>query len=157
MKNDIKVIENKFVTNMGNGTVAGAHLQALVADMITSGDSRHMASAIARLNVKGDKQGSNAVREIVGTIFVGAKMKRAKDKKTIVIAIKDAKTDDAAMARLTQAVEDKLSIRSTMVKRVKGSTEKDAFVLPDFAAKLVKRMEKQNISKAALIAAIQAA
>ena len=153
MKNDIKVIENKFVTNMGNGTVAGAHLQALVADMISSGDSRHMASAIARLNVKGDKQGSNAVREIVG----GAKMKRANDKKTIVIAIKDAKTDDAAMARLTQAVEDKLSIRSTMVKRVKGDTEKDAFVLPDFAAKLVKRMEKQNISKAALIAAIQAA
>jgi len=61
------------------------------------------------------------------------------------------------MQRFDAAVGEKLSIRSTLVKRVKGDTDKPEFVLPEYAAKLVKRLEKEGVTKAALIAAIQAA
>jgi len=157
MANDIKTIENKFVTNMGSGVGAGAALLELVKDTVGTGDGRYLASAIARLISKGDTQGANAVRAIVGTIMPGAKIGKAKDKKTIVLSLKDAKFDDDAMQRFDAAVGEKLSIRSTLVKRVKGDTDKPEFVLPEYAAKMVKRLEKEGVTKAALIAAIQAA
>ena len=157
MANDIKTIENKFITNMGSGVGAGAALLDLVKDTVKTSDGRHIASAIARLNSKGDKQGANAVRAIIGAIMPGAKIGKAKDKKTIVLSLKNAKFDDVAMQRFNDAIGEKLSIRSTLVKRVKGDTEKADFVLPEYAAKLVKRLEKEGVTKAALIAAIQAA
>jgi hypothetical protein len=157
MTNDIKTIENKFVTAMGSGIAASGHLRDLVASVVTSQDGRPLASAIARLISKGDKQGANAVRAIIGAIMPGAKVGKAKDKKTIVLSLKDAKFDDAAMQRLSDGVDRKLSLRSTLVKEVKGETAKAEFVLPEYAAKLVKRLEKEGVNKAALIAAIQAA
>ena len=157
MANDIKTIENKFVTNMGSGVGAGAALLDLVKDTVKTSDGRHIASAIARLLSKGDTQGANAVRAIIGAIMPGAKIGKAKDKKTIVLSLKNAKFDDEAMQRFDAAIGEKLSIRSTLVKRVKGDTEKADFVLPEYAAKLVKRLEKEGVTKAALIAAIQAA
>ena len=157
MTNDIKTIETKFVTNMGSGVGAGAALLDLVKDTVKTSDGRHIASAIARLLSKGDKQGANAVRAIIGAIMPGAKIGKAKDKKTIVLSLKNAKFDDEAMQRFDAAIGEKLSIRSTLVKRVKGDTEKADFVLPEYAAKLVKRLEKEGVTKAALVAAIQAA
>ena len=157
MANDIKTIENKFVTNMGSGVGAASALLELVRDTLTTGDGRHIASAIARLMSKGDKQGANAVRSIVGAIMPGAKIGKAKDKKTIVLSLKEAKLDDDAMSRFNDAIGEKLSIRSTLVKRVKGETEKPELVLTDYTAKLVKRMNDKGVTKAALIAAIQAA
>ena len=157
MANDIKTIENKFVTNMGSGVGAGAALLDLVKDTVKTSDGRHIASAIARLLSKGDTQGANAVRAIIGAIMPGAKIGKAKDKKTIVLSLKNAELDDEAMQRFDAAIGEKLSIRSTLVKRVKGDTEKADFVLPEYAAKLVKRLEKEGVTKAALIAAIQAA
>jgi len=155
--NDIKAIENKFVDAMGSGRAASGHLKALIADVIKTSDGRPIASAIARLEKKDDKQGVNAVRSIVGAILVGAKVGRAKDKKTIVLSLKDAQFSDEAMQRLSDGVARNLSLRSTLVKVVKGDNEKAAMVLPDYVAKLVKRMEKEGVNKAALIAAIQAA
>lgn len=157
MTNDIKTIENKFVTAMGSGIAASGHLRDLVASVVTSQDGRPLASAIARLNTKGDKQGANAVRAIIGAIMPGAKVALAKDKKTIVLSLKDAAFDDAAMQRLSDGVKRNLSLRATLVKEVKGETDKAAIVLPDYAAKLVKRMEKEGFSKDALLAAIAAA
>ena len=157
MTNDIKAIENKFISNMGSGVGAASALQGLIRDAVTSSDGRHLASAVARLTTKGDTQGVAAVRSIIGAIFPGAKMKKAKDKKTIVLSLKDATFNDDAMQRLSDGVEAKLSIRSTLVKRVKGDTEKKELVLSEYAAKLVKRMNADGVTKAALIAAIQAA
>lgn len=157
MSNDIKAIENKFVDAMGSGRAASGHLKALIADVIKTSDGRPIASAIARLEKKDDKQGVNAVRAIVGAILVGAKIGKAKDKKTVVLSLKDVQFNDEAMQRLSDGVARNLSLRSTLVKEVKGETEKAAIVLPEYAAKLVKRMEKEGFSKAALVAAIQAA
>ena len=142
---------------MGSGVGAASALLELVKDTVKTSDGRHIASAIARLVSKGDKQGANAVRAIVGAVMPGAKIGKAKDKKTIVLSLKDAKLDDDAMQRFDDAIGEKLSIRSTLVKRVKGETDKPDLVLPEYAAKLVKRMNDKGVSKAALIAAIQAA
>lgn len=157
MANDIKTIENKFITNMGSGVGAGAALLELVKDTVKTSDGRHIASAIARLNTKGDKQGANAVRAIIGAIMPGAKIGKAKDKKTIVLSLKDAKFDDDAMQRFNDAVGEKLSIRSTLVKRVKGETDKPEFELRKFAENVAKRADKENVSEAAAIAAVKAA
>ena len=157
MTNDIKTVENKFVNAMGSGVAASGYLRELVINVIKSEDGRPLASAIARLNSKGDKQGASAVRSIIGAIFVGAKVKVAKDKKTIVLSLKDASFDDAAMDRLSAGVDRKLSLRSTLVKEVKGEVEKKELVLSDYASKLVKRLNGEGVTKAALIAAIQAA
>lgn len=155
--NDIKAIETKFVNNMGSGRAAAVHLVTLVREAIKSNDGRHIASAIARLGSKGDKQGATAVRGIVGTVFVDSKIRTAKDKKTIVLDLSKAQFNDEAMQRLVDGVSDNLSIRDTLVKRVKGEATKKELVLTDYASKLVKRMNGQGVTKAALIAAIQAA
>ena len=156
MTNDIKAIENKFVTAMGSGIAASGHLRDLVANVVTSQDGRPLASAIARLISKGDKQGANSVRAIIGAIMPGAKIGKAKDKKTIVLSLKDAKFDDTAMQRLSDGVERKLSLRAALVKEVKGATEKTAVELPKATGDFVKRMEKEGFSKSAIIAAISA-
>ena len=70
--------------------------------------------------------------------------------------MKEAKLDQEALERLVKAGGEKLSIRDTLVKRVKGETEKKEIVLPEYAEKLVKRMAKEGFSQAALVAAIQA-
>ena len=87
MTNDIKSLENKFVNNMGSGIAASANLFELVRTTMNSEDGRPLASAIARLTKKGDTQGVTAVKAIVGAVFVGAKLKKAKDKKTLILDI----------------------------------------------------------------------
>ena len=156
MTNDIKTIENNFVKAMGSGVAATGHLVVLVQELAKSGKGGTVASAIARLGKKGDAQGARAVRSIVGTIFVGSKLVKAKDGK-IQLSMKDALLDQDALERLVKAGRENLSIRDALVKRVKGDAEKKELDLPDYAANLVKRMEKGGITKAALIAAIQAA
>lgn len=157
MTNDMKAVETKFVTAMGSGVGAGIALNTLIKNVITSGDGRCLASAIARLKSKGDDQGVAAVRSIIGSIFDGAKLKVAKDKKTITLSLKDAKVNTEAAQRLHEGVEAKLSIRSTLAKRVKGDVDKKELVLTEYAATILKRMNKEGVTKAALIAAIQAA
>lgn len=155
MTNDIKMIEDKFVTAMGSGVAATGHLVTIVQDLAKSGVGGTVASVIARLAKKGDTQGARAVRSIVGTIFIGSKVVKAKDGK-LLLSMKDAELDQEALERLVKAGGEKLSIRDTLVKRVKGETEKKEIVLPEYAEKLVKRMAKEGFSQAALVAAIQA-
>ena len=132
MTNDIKSLENKFITNMGSGVAAGANLYELIRTTMNSEDGRSLASAIARLIKKGDTQGASATKAIVGAVFVGAKLKKAKDKKTL-----------------------KLSLRSTLVKEVLNKKNPSKVELPKSAEAFVKRMNKSGFTKAAIIAAIQ--
>jgi hypothetical protein len=88
---------------------------------------------------------------------VGAKIGVAKDKKTLLVSLKDAKVDVDALTRLVAAGGEKLSIRDALVKRVKGETEVKELDLVKYAEGLVKRMAKDGVTSAALIAAIQAA
>ena len=155
--NDIAATETSFLKAMGNGIAATAYLATLIHDASNTGDSGRIASVVNKLVTKGDANGSRVVRQVFATIFTGAKFAKAKDKKTIVLKMKGVKLDADALARLDVAVADNLSIRDALVKRVKGDTEKKALDLPDYAAKLVKRMDKDGVTKAALIAAIQAA
>ena len=157
--NDIKSIEDKFIKAMGSGIAASGHLRNLVVSVVTSKDpdGRPLASAIARLMHKGDKQGANAVRAIVGAIMPGAKVGKAKDNKTIVLSLKSARFDDAAMQRLSDGVKRKLSLRSTLVKEVKGKTDKVDYDLKKAAANDVKSFKKNKVSLAAALAAITAA
>ena len=118
--NDIAAVETKFLTAMGNGVIATAHLAALIHNASTSGDSGRIASVVNKLVAKGDANGSRVVRQVFAAIFTGARFAKAKDKKTIVLKMKGVKLDADALARLDGAVKDNLSIRDALVKRVKG-------------------------------------
>ncbi|MGB1270154.1 MAG: hypothetical protein ACPG45_10500 [Flavobacteriaceae bacterium] len=157
MTNDIKSLENKFVNNMGSGVAAGANLFELVRTTINSEDARPLASAIARLLNKGDTQGVTAVKAIVGAVFVGAKLKKAKDKKTLILDISKADVDNFAYSRFAAAIhpDRKLSLRSTLVKEVLNKKKPSKVELPKSAEAFVKRMNKEGFTKAAVIAAIQ--
>jgi hypothetical protein len=157
MTNDIKSLENKFVNNMGSGVAAGANLFELVRTTINSEDARPLASAIARLLNKGDTQGVSAVKAIVGAVFVGAKLKKAKDKKTLILDISKADVDNFAYSRFAAAIhpDRKLSLRSTLVKEVLNKKKPSKVELPKSAEAFVKRMNKEGFTKAAVIAAIQ--
>lgn len=156
MTNDIKALENKFVTNMGSGVAASANLYELIRTTMNSEDGRPLASAISRLINKRDTQGATAVKAIVGAVFVGAKLKKAKDKKTLILDISNVDVDNFALSRFADAVDKKLSLRSTLVKAVRGVANKKPTELPTSVAAYVKRMNKEGFSKGAIIAAIQA-
>jgi hypothetical protein len=154
--NDIKALENKFIQSMGSGISSADSLYYLIDSANTSQTGQSLASAMFRLKAKGDDQGYRAVSAIVGTIFKGAKLKKAKDKKTLVLDISKAEFDSEKMGRFADALNKKLSIRSTLVKYIKGNVEKKDVELPKSAKAFVERMNKEGFSKVAIIAAIQA-
>mgnify|MGYP003657947767 CR=1 FL=1 len=153
--NDIAAVETKFLTSMGNGVIATAHLATLIHDAKTSDDSRHIASVVNKLVKKGDANGSRVVRQVFATIFTGAKFAKSKDKKSIVLKMKGVKLDADALARLDAAVADNLSIRDALVKRVKNldtvATPMDKKML-----NLAKAAKKDDMSKAAALAMFSA-
>ena len=154
--NDIKALENKFITSMGSGISSSESLYYLVDSAETSQTGQSLASAMFRLKAKGDQQGYRAVSAIVGAIFKGAKLKTAKDKKTLVLDISKANFDASAMSRFADAVNKKLSIRSTLVKHVKGTVEKKDIELPKSSRAFADRMNKQGFTLDAVIASLQA-
>ena len=152
MTNDIKKIENAFVSNMGSGKIAAARLLDLIT-FATKGDSRNVASALFRLRKRGDAQGAKTVQQIVALIFPEAKIKIAKDKKSLVIILGDT-VDNDALDRFKNAVKDGLSIRGNLLAAIKGETESPKFDLAKFAEQIAKRIDKENVTEASLVAAI---
>ena len=152
MTNDIKKIENAFVSNMGSGKIAAARLLDLVT-FATNGDSRNIASALFRLRKNGDNQGAKTAQQIIAIIFPEAKTKIAKDKKSLVITL--GKTvDNDALDRFKNAVKDGLSIRGNLLSAIKGETDTPEFDLAKFAEQIAKRIAKENVTEGALVAAI---
>ena len=158
MTNDIKSLENKFITNMGSGVAAGANLFELVRTTMNSEDGRSLASAIARLINKGDTQGASAVKAIVGAVFVGAKLKKAKDKKTLILDISNVDVDNFALSRFAAAIhpDRKLSLRSTLVKEVLNKKNPTKVELPKSSKAFAERMNKEGFTLDAVIASLQA-
>ena len=159
---DINATVTSFVNAMGSGISATQHLATLIHDCADEGNTGPLSAAINRLDKKGDVSGSRVVRQVFAAIFVDSKAKMNKDKSSIVLSIsrsdnKSVNMDSDALGRLDKAVSDKLSIRDALVKRVKGETEVKELDLVKYAEGLVKRMEKEGVTSAALIAAIQAA
>ena len=60
------------------------------------------------------------------------------------------------MSRFADAVNKKLSIRSTLVKHVKGTVNKADVELPKSARAFVDRMNKEGFTLDAVIASLQA-
>ena len=156
MTNDIKSLENKFITNMGSGVAASANLYELVRTTMNSEDGRPLASAIARLIKKGDTQGASAVKAIIGAVFVGAKLKKAKDKKTLILDIDNVDVDNFAFSRFAAAVDRKLSLRSTLVKEVLVKKNPTKVELPKSSKAFAERMNKEGFTLDAVIASLQA-
>ena len=153
MTNDIKKIENAFVSNMGSGKIAAARLLELIT-FAMNGDSRNIASALFRLRKNGDTHGAKTVQQIVALIFPKAKTKIAKDKKSLVITLGDNVNNDA-LDRFKNAVKDGLSIRGNLLAAIKGEDNtENAFDLSKYAEQIAKRIAKENVTEASLVAAI---
>ena len=149
-----------FINSLGSGRAAAAHLLDVVKDVASNQDGldgRKLATLIASIQRKQDNEALRAVRSIIGSIFTGAKIAKAKDKKTILVKLSDAVVDQDAMERFVDAVAGKLSLRANLAGKVKGEQASNDPTLVEKAANIVKWGKKENVSEAAMIAAIKAA
>ena len=62
--------------------------------------------------------------------------------------------DNDALDRFKNAVKDGLSIRGNLLAAIKGETEAPKFDLSKFAEQIAKRIDKEDITEASLVAAI---
>ncbi len=153
--NDIKKIENAFITSMGSGKQAAIKLAMLIDMSKTSGDSRSLSNALTRLRKADDAQGLSATRKIILSVFPKATAKPSKDKKTIVIKDMMVQVDDDAINRLIDGVKQGLSIRSTLAAIV-ANDDKPDYDLIKSSDKAVALAMKNGITEASLVAAIKA-
>jgi len=141
--NDVKAIEDKFVVAMGSGVAATRHLADLIVSITVSYDTRNVSSIINRLDNKHDASGSRAVRQIFKAIFTGASYVKSKDKKSIVLKMKDKTVDIEALTRLHEGAASGLSIRATLVSHVKGDIAK-----PEYdQGKVIKALVASQLKK----------
>lgn len=155
----IKTARTTFVKSMGNGVQAAKALKVLIDDMIAHNmDGRILAGALNDIttNQSQDIAGYRATKAILGLVFTDLKFK-LDDDENIAIGTKNAVLNQDAYDRFADAVEANISIRGKLVEMVKGEQDKKEFDLVKYAAQLVKKADKQGVTKAALIAAIQAA
>lgn len=158
----IKNARSAFVEAMGNGVLAAEVLKFLVDDMIANNmDGRIIAGALNDMTTqqKKDIKGYRATKAILGLVFTGLKFK-LDDEEQIAIGTKNAVFNQDAYDRFADAVEANDSIRGyDLLNKVKGKQAKPKakFDVKKSATLIVKRAEKEGVSKAALIAAIQAA
>jgi len=141
--NDVKAVEDKFVTAMGSGVSATKHLADLIVSITVSHDTRNVSSIINRLDNKHDASGSRAVRQIFKAIFTGATFGKSPDKKSITLRLKDKTVDTEALARLLEGAASGLSIRATLVSHVKGETDKPAYD----QAKIIKALVATQLKR----------
>ena len=153
--NNIKTIENAFISNMGSGKQAAIKLAMLIDMSKTSGDSRSLSNALTRLRKADDAQGLSATRKIILSIFPKAKAQASKDKKSIIIKDMMVEVDNDAIDRLVDGVKQGLSIRSTLAAIV-ANDDKTDYDLIKSSDKAVALAMKNNITEASLVAAIKA-
>ncbi len=153
--NDIKTLENAFISNMGSGKQAAVKLAMLIDMSRTSEDSRSLANALTRLRKADDAQGYSATKKIILSIFPKAKAQASKDKKTIVIKDMMVEVNDDAINRLIDGVKQGLSIRSTLAAIVANDEAKEYDLIKASDSTVAKAM-KNGITEAAMLAAIKA-
>ena len=153
--NDIKKIENAFITSMGSGKQAAIKLAMLIDMSKTSGDSRSLSNALTRLKKADDATGYSATKKIILAIFPKATAKPSKDKKTIVIKDMMVEVDNDAIDRLVDGVKQGLSIRSTLAAIAADDSPKEYDLIKSSDQTVAKAM-KNGITEASLLAAIKA-
>ncbi len=153
--NDIKTLENAFISNMGSGKQAAIKLAQLIDMSRTSEDSRNLANALTRLKKADDAQGYSATKKIILSIFPKAKAQASKDKKSIIIKDMMVQVNDDAINRLVDGVKQGLSIRSTLAAIV-ANDDKPDYDLIKSSDKAVALAMKNGITEASLVAAIKA-
>lgn len=153
--NNIKTLENAFISNMGSGKQAAIKLAQLIDMSRTSEDSRNLANALTRLKKADDAQGYSATKKILLSIFPKAKAQASKDKKTIVIKDMMVEVNDKAVDRLIDGIKQGLSIRSTLAAIVANDEAKEYDLIKASDSTVAKAM-KNGITEAAMLAAIQA-
>jgi len=149
--NNIKTLENAFISNMGSGKQAAIKLAQLIDMSRTSEDSRSLANALTRLRKADDAQGYSATKKIILSIFPKATAKASKDKKTIVIKDMMVEVNDKAIDRLVDGIKQGLSIRSTLAAIVADDSPKEYDLIKASDSAVAKAMKN-----AAMLAAIKA-
>ena len=153
--NNIKTLENAFISNMGSGKQAAIKLAQLIDMSRTSEDSRNLANALTRLKKADDAQGYSATKKIILSIFPKATAKASKDKKSIVIKDMMIEVNDKAIDRLVDGVKQGLSIRSTLAAIVANDEAKEYDLIKASDSAVAKAM-KNGVTEASLLAAIKA-
>lgn len=153
MTNNIKAIENRFVTQLGSGKGAATSLLELALHAAKNRDTTVFTNIIDRAKRKGDDHAARIVLGVMTALFPGVDY----DKKENTAKIKGIVHNQEVLRNMATCAEKGISIRgSTYKKDVIGIAKKD-YVLSDAAKAFMKSAVKNGYEPSAVIAAIQAA
>ena len=154
MTNDIKAIENKFVTSLGSGKAALEHASTLIHSVVDSRDTTVLTRAMTRAKSKGDDKACASMRLILLAVWPKAVLKFDTKAKAYVFKIKGIEAEEWALEALSALVDDGASLRGSLItKTFKADKTETAFD----AVKWAERQEKAHPDQLeAMIAALQA-
>lgn len=158
MKNDLHNVETQFFRNLGNGILAGQHLEQLFQSCVNQRDTTVLVRTMTRAKTeKADEQAARTIAFVARHVWPGAKLSKDKNGNQ-TLKIKGITADTDAMNRLHTAVEKGLSIRhTTFRKTVQGKTSTSEYDAKKAAASFVARARKAGMKPAAIKAAVDAA
>lgn len=142
--NDVDSAASNFFRNLGNGILAAEHLSTVVHSVVSSRDTTIFARYLNRVvSEKKDLPAARAMRTVFKAVYPDAKIGKDKSGK-VTFKIAGCDADKAALARMDQAVKDRLSIRGTFASVVRGDTTgetkvREAKAVADSAVKMAKR------------------
>lgn len=121
---DFAAAQKSFLNNLGNGANALMHFDSIMQNVVADGNTNRIGELLVKVEAKKDNVAAGMVRFIVGQVFKGAKMVRDKKRGTIVIKTAGIKADKDIVGRISAAVADKQSIRSSTLRKfiLEGNT-----------------------------------
>jgi len=152
--NDIKAVQTKFISNLGNGKLAAKYFVQLVNACETGRNTTTLADTIVKAKNKGDNQAVRAMSQVIKAIWKDVPVKYSKKTGKVSISIKGVEADRDAITRMNEAVTKGLSLRDTFAKTVRGEVTKTKHDPVKSAQGYTKAHTKKEI--ALYIAALQA-
>jgi hypothetical protein len=155
VKTDVqKTIIAPFKKSLGNGINAGSLLLAAIDHVIVERDTTVIVKLINLAKDAKDDKAVTAIKTTFAAIYVGAKRKASKDKKSFSLIIKGLKHNTKALKTLKENVEASVSIRGEKwAKSFSAETKPKTFEPAKWAERQVKAQPTQL---EAMIAALQA-
>lgn len=158
--NDIDTVCVSFRRNLGNGVSAASDLAKIMHSVVSSRDTNIFGREYNKVVLeKRDAAAAKIMVGVLASIFPGArKVKDKNDPRRAIFKIADCVADEDALARMDEAVANKVSLRADFAALIRGEKkERPAFDPKATAERLVKAHKDSPADIDQLIAALQAA
>lgn len=152
---NIQKTESDLFRALGNGIAAASLFADLVNNAAETRNTDMCLRAVVRAMGKGDENAASKMQTVLKAVFPGSKFRKTKND-NVGFVLNGAQADQAALARMRDAVDAKLSLRGTFADVVAAKPKVDYDLLKAVQA-FIKKAKDNGHSDAAVDAAIKAA